>query len=512
MVEHTPAEEAEPRRSNSDEDQPRTIARGGAISFVGSATSAILGFAVTILLARSLGESGAGLVLQGIAVFSIVTSVAKLGMDSVAVWLIPRLVISEPGQVRAAMRGIYLCSLSAGFLSGLGVFTWSRGMKDGQADLSQIMLAVAFFIPAGAVLLVAVAVIRGLGDLWAYVLIGNVAVPVLRTILIGGLVLLGSGTLGLTLGWLVPLPLALLAAVLVGRRLRRNLEQVAEAPGGPWPNRGLLRRILGFAIPRTISSGLEQSIQWIDVVIVGAISGSAAAGVYGGASRFIAAGLIVDTAIRVVVSPRFSALLHQGRVHDLQTLYRDVAVWLVLFTSPIYVALAFNATTVLGWLGPGFTSGAPALIILCIGVMVTLIAGNVHSVLLMSGRSGWSASNKAVALTINVAGNYLLLPRIGIAGAAISWVASMLIDAIFASIEVQHFLKVRVQLAPILYALLPGTLCFGIPGAVLSIVTHPAVSTMALNLVIGGPAFLMWCHRDRARLGTDEIVKSFRRS
>src|SRR5699024_6849766 len=74
---------------------------------------------------------------------------------------------------------------------------------------------------------------------------------------------------------------------------------------------GLSARIGRYAAPRVVSESLSQLLVWLDVLIVGAIAGPAAAGVYGAATRIAAAGSLVDQAIRVVVAPIFSRLLHR---------------------------------------------------------------------------------------------------------------------------------------------------------------------------------------------------------
>ena len=61
----------------------------------------------------------------------------------------------------------------------------------------------------------------------------------------------------------------------------------------------VIREIRRYAVGRTISTGLGQEYFYLDVVLVGVLAGSAAAGVYGGAVRFVAAGLIAEVAIRV---------------------------------------------------------------------------------------------------------------------------------------------------------------------------------------------------------------------
>src|SRR5699024_8975266 len=179
--------------------------------------------------------------------------------------------------------------------------------------------------------------------------------------------------------------------------------------------------------------------------LVGTLAGTAAAGIYGGASRLIAAGFVVDTAIRVVVSPRFSRFLHEGRLAQLQDLYRTAAVWLVLFATPVYLVLGIFAPTVLSWLGSGFVAGSAALLILSVGSIITIMAGNIHSVLLMSGHSGWAAFNKLIVMILNVIGNIVLVPWIVIVGDVLAWTVRMMTDDIMTSRAVLSLVSSRIE-------------------------------------------------------------------
>jgi O-antigen/teichoic acid export membrane protein len=69
-------------------------------------------------------------------------------------------------------------------------------------------------------------------------------------------------------------------------------------------------------------------------------------------------------------------------------------------------------------------------------MLINLATGNVTVVLLMGGKSSWNVVNTLAALIVNVGLNIVLLPRIGILGAAIAWAASILVDNVAAVIEV----------------------------------------------------------------------------
>lgn len=486
----------------------QSLARSSIISFVGSATSALMGFVVTFIIARLLGATGAGVVFQAMAVFTIVVSLSKFGMDSVAIWLLPRLVASDVARVRSALVVILIVATLLGVVGAVisifGAPLFFVGDDPGARELARAVALLGWFVPVGGLALVLLAAIRGLGAVWPYVAIGSIGLSVIRPLVIAAVALLGGSAVAVSVAWAAPLTVTALVAFLFLRWEVLKVEQGQTAPEYR-PAPGQLASVLRFAVPRTISAALEQSINWMQVLLVGGIAGTAAAGLYGGASRIMAAGMIVDTAIRVIVSPRFSALLHADDLGGLQALYRTTAVWLVAFSAPVYIVLGLYASTVLGWLGSGFTSGATVLVTLCIGGTAALMAGNIHSVLLMSGRSGWAAFNKTVALVVNVSVNLLLIPVLGIEGAALAFVAGQLVDAALAYTEVRRFIGLQANVGLILYALLVPLASIGIPALVIRWQLGTGLGSLGLSLVVGGVLFLGWCRLDRRRLHLGDL-------
>ncbi len=76
--------------------------------------------------------------------------------------------------------------------------------------------------------------------------------------------------------------------------------------------------------------------------------------------------------------------------------------------------------------------GAPEPSPFSLAMLVNLGTGNVTVVLLMGGKSSWGAINTGAALIVNIGLNLLLIPHLGILGAAIAWGASIVVDNVAA--------------------------------------------------------------------------------
>ncbi|WP_436699557.1 oligosaccharide flippase family protein [Nocardioides sp. BYT-33-1] len=457
----------------------RSAARGGVVTVAGAATSTAMGFVLTMVLARQFGATGAGVVQQVIAVATLTLALGRLGSDTTAVWLLPRLRAQDPERMRAAC-GTLLALAAAGGIAvaaaWLFVDAMSGGDVLGDARVDDAFTAVAWALPFGAVMTTALAATRGFGGVLPFNLIGNIAVPGLRPVVVVVVAALGGSAVAAATGWAVVLVPGACVAVLVLARRLRGTEHALGVTGAARPPRVLVRQILGFGLPRTLSTLLEQALGWLDVVLVGVLLGPAAAGVYGVASRFVAGGLVMMTALRIVVAPQFSARLAAGENAEAGRLYAVTSTWIVFFGVPVYVLLACFAPFVLSIPGAEFGSGRTAMVVLCAGGVALLAAGNLQSLLLMTGRSGRALLNKVVVVATSVGCNLLLIPVWGIAGAATTWALCWILDGVLSALQVARLTGIRPSASRI---------AAGIAAAV--VVAGPAA---LVGLVVGGQSLL----------------------
>lgn len=491
------------------------IAKSGVISLTGALTSAIMGFGLILVLGRTLGENQSGIVLQAIAVFSIALAVARMGLDTTGVWLLPRIAVSSPRVIRPAVISMLI---PAAVFGSLGAFVLWFGApifasaEPGADELVAAVRNIAWFLPAGSVMMVGLQITRGLGDIIPFAVIGNIAVPTARPALAILAVAFGGTAVAVATSWTLPLAFgAVLTLWVVARRVNAALHQTTDTVYDSATRKVLQKRIWRFAVPRWYASILEQSITWFDVVIVGFITGASAAGIYGAASRFVTAGLIISTAMRIVVSPRFSSLLEQRRTSDVQTLYTTTVTWVVLFGTPIFVVFICFPETILGWLGEGFESGATVLVMLSAATLISMMFGNADSLLMMSGRSGLLALNKSIVLIVNVVGNILLVPLLGIEGAAIIWSASILLNCILAASQNAKFLGIGWGGRKVLYSLLVALICSATPCFVVVLLLGKTTVALIVSVALLLTILAIWCFMDRKRLGLSELV-ALRRS
>jgi O-antigen/teichoic acid export membrane protein len=119
-------------------------------------------------------------------------------------------------------------------------------------------------------------------------------------------------------------------------------------------------------------------------------------------------------------------------------------------------------------------------------------------VLITTGRSSWSLYNGLLAMVINVGVDLILIPRIGITGAAIGWAAAIGITNLVPLVQVASAAKVHpfgrgsltaVLLATFSFAAIPLTVRAlagnGAPAVIASLAAGGLVMTLGLYLLRG---------------------------
>jgi O-antigen/teichoic acid export membrane protein len=197
-------------------------------------------------------------------------------------------------------------------------------------------------------------------------------------------------------------------------RFRRGLGRIVSSVRPIYERRIWIRA----ALPLLLVSGCVVIIEQTDIVIVGAILGARAAGLYGAAAKTASLVGLILISINAIAAPMFSALLAQGRRKDLQQLASAIAAWAFWPSCLLSIILATCAPLVLALFGPEFASAEWQLRILLIGQIVNAAAGSVGWLILLSGRQNVAARVYGSVALIHVVLLAVLTPVFGTVGAA----------------------------------------------------------------------------------------------
>lgn len=204
----------------------------------------------------------------------------------------------------------------------------------------------------------------------------------------------------------------ILQTALVERQLGR------EIPAGPrtyhW------RTWLVTSLPLLVIGFSEIVLQNTDVLVVSRYLTPADVAIYFAAAKTMSLIMFVHYAVGSAVANRFSAVNARGDRDALESWVGDAVHW-TFWPSLAAAALILSLGWPMLWLfGPQFTAGYPVMAILAVGFLVRASFGPSEFVLNMLGEQRICAAVLASAAALDIVLAFVLVPRLGITGAALA--------------------------------------------------------------------------------------------
>lgn len=384
---------------------------GNTIALAAGDVATKLGlFVLYAVIARELGEGGFGDYTLAVSLAFFVRA-AGLGID---------LILSrEVARDLERVHGLFWETISLKLIAG-----------------TLIVAATVVFVIAGdyAESVVLAVVLIGASNLIDEVGLSAHAVlkgreqmgPTAKALAYKSLVLVVLGTVGLVAlePSLVTLGIAYVIAALVAiayiwvamTRRRIRPRRSGDTQGLGW--------LFRASIPTGIATVLGTALGRLDAVILSVITGNAVAvGLYGGAYRLFEATLFVSWSFGIAVYPILSR--QQGGSRDLRRTFEICCLALGAVTMPLAGALFYFGPSLLETVfGPGFDDGGSAARILGGAALLYGLFAVPALTLAAQDRQGLFPLISGAALVINVALNVVLIPPLGIDGAAIAMVVA----------------------------------------------------------------------------------------
>lgn len=409
-----------PTPASEQETSPRRYLMWGSVgNLLVRGGGQVLSFAAVMIAVRVMSPVDFGIYWFLLGCTNISVLVGKAGLDNVLVKLVPEY-LGVGGKRR--VRGLLRFARATVFGWGL-VVAGAMAAIIGLGGRPEIQGHGALLVLIGGLVLVRVvsaieqSVLRArMRPNQAY--IGEMFLrPLLLTMVFGG-VLLGPGIFltdqqGLTIQMIVGVVVLLINLVLA-RRACRDV-RLETASGAYEPARWLrLMPVMGLL------SASTTVIRNTDTVMLGAMTGPTAAGLYGPVSRLVDVvgfGLVV---IGGVLAPMIARLHAQAQPEELARLVRLASLAMFGLALPPAVVMLVGPRWTLGLFGAEYEAGALALRILTVAQLSNALAGPAGFLLSMTGHAKLAGKIVAVVAAANILLNAALIPRFGVAGAAVA--------------------------------------------------------------------------------------------
>ncbi len=241
---------------------------------------------------------------------------------------------------------------------------------------------------------------------------------VLRLAFAVGFVLLGLGALGAFFGYVI----GYAVAAVIGLTLLYTAYYTKYDPA-PTYEAGLSRRLVEYSVPLTATRSANVIDKQVDTVLVGALLNPAAVAFYTLGKQISDFVLSPAEALGFTISPNFGEQKAAGQLEDARRIYETALENTMLLYIPAAVGLVIVADPFITMVfGTEYAGAVPVLQILAGFIVLQAVTNLTSDSLDYLGRARHRAIAKGGTSIANFVLNLILIPTIGVVGAALATV------------------------------------------------------------------------------------------
>ena len=427
-------------RSGTHIDDLKQIVSGTGINLIGSVSRTIFNFLYAVFLALFLSPGNVGLYYLGFTIFSILGTVAYLGLDT---GILRYVAIYDGAGDRERVRGTIAGAIAMGMpfaiVLGSMVFIFAAPISVdlfSKPGLTGVMKGFAVAIPVYVLARYFNASTQGLRQMKYQVYSRDTTEQMLKFILSAGVLGGGLGLLGVVHAYIAALVIALILSFYFLQKVEPvfslHLKRIYRQ-----------RQLASYSAPLAVSALLGIMLLWVDTLFLGHFRSADEVGIYSIAMRLSVVGSMVMVSFNTMFAPLVSDFYNRGERDRLERLLRSVTKWIAALSLPIFLALALYPQQALSVMGSQYQAGATVLIVLCMGKMFDAISGPVSFTLIMCGRPRVVLFINILAFLSDVVLCLILIPRYGATGAALALGTTLVLFNLSSYSGVRSLLKLQ---------------------------------------------------------------------
>lgn len=403
-------------------------------------TSAVaMQYVFILVVARTQGAGSLGSFALSLTVMQLLSILALLGLDT---WLTRRIAaLKAEGDLQGisrAYRSVTAITLSSSILIGGVLFITAPFISAAvfsKPALSIHLQTISIALPLLVLTTVHAGVFRGVKNMTGFTLF-KAAIP-----LINALILLlthtGMNQISPAAAYVISTALVLVGYVFVWHRNPNYVS--AEGTG----SRMTWRPLINESLPMMITGSIFFIMNWVDNLVIGIFRTEAEVGLYDSAFKMASVAAITLMAINAIQAPSFAEHHSKQEMGKLKASVHRSGMLLFYTSLPISILLFIFPEWILSFFGPGFSSAADCVRILVVGNFINAWTGSVGILLQMTGYHQQYNRIILYASILSVLMNLVLVPSLGILGAAISSSATKAIQNLAATVLVYRKLHIN---------------------------------------------------------------------
>ncbi|HUS87868.1 MAG TPA: flippase [Desulfosporosinus sp.] len=191
-------------------------------------------------------------------------------------------------------------------------------------------------------------------------------------------------------------------------------------------------RLFAFGGWVMVTSVVSPILVYFERFLIGSLLSVAALAFYSAPYEMVTRLTIIPASLTMTLFPAFSTLEGVQNRQRLATIFARSIKYILLTLGPIVLVISLFAEDILQlWLGTDFAKESTAVLqLLAMGVLINSLAYTPFSLLQGVGRPDLPAKFHLLEMPVYIALAWILVSKLGIAGAAMAWTIRVTLDAI----------------------------------------------------------------------------------
>lgn len=419
----------------------KSIAQGAGIIFLGLIIGNILGILNQTLLGRFLGVDIYGTFSLALSIVTIASEIAAFGLLGSLSRFIPfHLKKGEKDIVKSSINfslGFVLCT---SILIGIVLYFFSGKLSVDifhKNNLDPILKYFLICIPLISIATILGATIRGFKAVKYKVGINDIGMGLIKVIIFILFVGIGYQLFGAIVAYISALIFTIFASMII---FRKKL----FPDHSKYRNVSIAKNLLSFSWPLALTAITFLFAAKTDVLFIGFYLTSKDIGIYMSALVISQSLIFIGTAFEYIFLPVVSELFAGKKMVDLKIIFKSASKWMVLVILPILLFIIVFPKEIITLLyGVEYSEGFLALVILSFGISMNAFTGLTGNMLVGGGYTKLNLVTTIIGAIVNISLDVLLIPILGIIGAAIATSASYTASNIFSLLFVYKTSKMH---------------------------------------------------------------------
>jgi len=405
---------------------------------ISSVVTLLIGFLLSIVLARWLGAAGLGLYRMVITVQGIAVLVATLGIPTALIKYVAEYKDNKDRLSQTTTSGI-ISSVIFGIVTGILLYALSVVLANifHMPELAHLLKILAFALPFSSLFQALTGLLNGLREMKTFASL-LILQSILMIAFIIAFVRLGFGVEGAVLG----IVLSVIGGCIFG--LYRSRRFVHLSLQGLVQN---AKKLVAFGSQMFGANAMGLILTYTDIILIGYFLTVEDVGYYSVAVSLSMLFLMIPMAIQRITYPATSEYWAQNNHQALQQMINTSMKYSACILLPLGLGVGFFSREIITTIFGG--EFIYAVLPLCVLLIARVIGGSTEISIGGSfsgvGRPDLVLKIDAISAGTNVGLNILLIPRFGILGAAIATTASLLLGTIIFLALIPRILKVKID-------------------------------------------------------------------